>query len=95
MAKPLRGERGDVRVIIWSYGRSANDKAAAARFNDWKGVDSRESKEQSIPDREVVWRMSQPRLKSESSKPRRKCFGQSGVKELTCGDPSVQSDGAF
>ena len=49
-ATPLREECGDIRVITSSYGRSANDKAAAARFNDWKGVDSSESKEQSIPD---------------------------------------------
>ena len=47
---PLREECGDIRVIISSYGQSASDKAEAARFNDWKGVDSSESKEQSIPD---------------------------------------------
>ena len=41
--KPLRLECGDIRVINLSYGQSANDKASATRFNDWKGVDSAKS----------------------------------------------------
>ena len=47
--------RGDVRVTISLQGQSASDKATAARFNDWKGVDSPESKVQSIPGRDAAW----------------------------------------
>lgn len=44
----------DVRVITSLQGQSASDKATAARFNDWKGVDPPGSKVQSIPGRDAA-----------------------------------------
>jgi hypothetical protein len=49
-------------VTTSRQGRPASDKATAARFNDWKGVDSPESKAQSIPGRNAAWLRSRPRL---------------------------------
>ena len=62
-------------MIISSYGQSANDKASAARFNDCKGVDSSESKVQSIPNRKIAWRMNHPRFLTQGSYPKNKYFG--------------------